>query len=131
MFKGKYVLVSVNELKWRILDYLKVNYSLVTNNESLDEDTTDESSNMILEIKKSDIICDDIKKFTAQIVGQDKHLIDDLTFDFEYKEKLAFNMTECTYMLKKIFEIDENISFDDVMFTNEDEDIYLFYVDLN
>lgn len=123
MFKGKYVLISMNELKWKISDYLKVNNALIIDSES---------SNILLEIEKSDIIGNDIKEFTARMVGEDTHLINDLTFDFEYSEKLVFNITECTYMFKKIFEIDENISFDDeVMFINDNEDIYMFYVDLN
>lgn len=128
MFKGKYVLISMNELKEKISDYLKVNYNLVNNN----DDSVDNSCNMILEIEKSDIVCEDIKTLISKIVGEDVHLIDDLVFNFKHADKIVLDMTKCTYMFKKLFEINENISFDDeVMLANEDEDIYLFYLDLN
>lgn len=131
MFKGKYVLISMEELREKISNYLKVDF-ILNNDESVDNDSFDNSCNLTLEIKKSDLLDGEVINIVSSIVGDNKRLIEDLTFESEYVEKIVLDMTECTYMLKILFEIDENIVFDDeVMFVNEDKDIYLFYVNVN
>lgn len=124
MFKGKYVLISISELQRKLSDYLNIECNLKKSNDC--------SSNMLLEIKKADIISNDIKTFLGKIVGPAEHFIEDLIFDLDSKDNLLFDMTECTFVLRKVLEINEKVAFDDeVVLTNEDKDVYLFYVDLN
>lgn len=113
MFKGKYVLLPYEELKEKISKYLEIDFELY------------KSSDLLLNINKNSIK-GDLDSTLSEIVGENKNLIDDIDTT---KDDILLNITECSYMLQKIFYIEERVIFDsEALFVNNAEDIYLFYV---
>lgn len=126
MFKGKYILTSVEELKEKVLNYItETNVRIISYNETHEENNKD----ILIQLENIDKI--NIHEVLKKIVGEEQHLIDDLTFDLKHNDYkyIVLNPTECSYMFTKIFDLDENNTFDEgVLYDNDGLDVYLFYI---
>lgn len=114
MYKGKYVLLSKEELNENISHYLGLDFEL------------NDSCDLLLTIEKSDIKTD-INSFVAKLVGNKKNLIDDINTE---EDSISVNMRECSYMLSEILDFNNIVTFDEeALITNDGEYIYLFYTE--
>lgn len=114
MFKGKYVLLSINELKEKLSCYLGLDFEL------------NDSCDLLFSIQKSNIKTD-ITNFLAKIVGNNKNLIEDINIEGDC---ISLNMRECSYMLSEIFDFDNAVAFDEeTLIVNDGEYVYLFYIE--
>lgn len=119
MYKGKYVIVSIEELKNLITKYI--------GNEDVNLNCCTENENQYLTIM---IDSQKVTKETLiKIVGENSSMLDEYMSESQYSDVVHINTTEAGHMFKKIFEIKENVYFDDeCLYTNDDKDVYLFYV---
>lgn len=114
MFKGKYVLLSVKELKEKISYHLGLDFEL------------NGSCDLLLTVQKSNIKID-TNSFIAKLVGNKKNLIDDINTE---EDSISVNMRECSYMLSEILDFNNIVIFDEeALITNDGEYIYLFYTE--
>lgn len=112
MYKGNYILLSKEELKNKIFDYLNTSFEL--NNDSILE----------ICIEKNNINTP-INNLLQKIVGENKNSIEDINTTNNF---ISINARECSYMLSKIFELNKLAIFDEeTLSVNNFEDIYLFY----
>ena len=122
MENGKYILLSVKELKEKVSSYLNINFEFIT------EKTEDNI--MLLRITRLDIEKIDTLKLFLRLYGENGHQVVKFLSDYPYVKDVCFSMSECSCMLKNIFKINEDITFgDETFFTNNGEKIYLFYKD--
>ena len=130
MYKGKYVLVSYSELKQLIESYLNINVDLVERCD-IEYDLLDSCVNFFVQIKTKDLNQNKFNEILELITDDfmDNSLVESF---YEYKDTIIFDMHECSNMLRKLFCIKEKIEFDnEVVFLNYNEDIILFYQDIN
>lgn len=119
MYKGKYVIVSIEELKNLISKYtnnkdIKLNYCY-----------ENESQYLTIVIDSKNIT----KELLIKIVGKDSSMLDEYIDESKYSDEIHINTTEAGYMFKEIFSIKEDVYFDDeCLYTNNNEDVYLFYI---
>lgn len=126
MYKGKHICVSMIKLEEKISNYLDVDFKLITSKEIKDD--VQEIVSVFLEIEKTDIKDIQIKELISKIIGKDKNLLEESIFNIENRNKLIFNLTDCSFMLGNIFEIKDDVIFNsEGIITNEDKKIYLIY----
>ena len=119
MYKGKYVIVSIEELKNLISKY--------TNNKDIKLNCCyeNESQYLTIVIDSKNIT----KELLIKIVGKDSSMLDEYIDESKYSDEIHINTTEAGYMFKEIFSIKEDVYFDDeCLYTNNNEDVYLFYI---
>lgn len=127
MFKGLYVLLPVAELKDKISKYLDTDGFTLDISNQRDEDIIIENTGLILRFPKKDE--NKTLELLKKIIGEDnEYSLEQLLWAYEDKPVISLIITECSFMLSQIFDIQEKVIFDDeAMFANEDEDVYLYY----
>lgn len=123
MFKGKYILSPIHELKRDISNYLNIDCDLIYGNEN-------ESDTFMLVVQKSKLGNVKIEDIIWKIVGNKEELIRE-SLKNEVDGVFNFNMQQCSFMLCTIFNINSAIFDTEIMFSDSEEYIYLFYVDTN
>lgn len=123
MYKGKYILLPINEFKYSISNYLNINFNLI-----YEEDENGESSVLKLNFTESDIFNKDITDVISKIVGHDNNTIKKAKYYFNNNKNISFNIKDCSFMLSLIFDTDNAIFDTEVILAYDERFIHLFYL---
>lgn len=126
MIKVKYVLLPMDELKRKISKYIGTDdYNLKMEGQEDENAIIKNNCGLILSIPKKEkektLVL--LKKITN---SDNQYLTNDIDWNCEFD--IILNMTDCSYMLSKIFDITEKVSFyDEAILVNKDKNVYLYY----
>lgn len=126
MHKGKYILISKNELVESISANLNIKFDLITIPNK--KDTDEKLSSLILGIYKIDVEKEHFEKALKKIAGNNLEIYSKYKSYFEKENKVNIDMKDCSHMFKTIFNINEKVVFNnEVIALNNEKELLLFY----